>query len=83
MSSCRLVDPNVKFGDNNKRDLVNTTRYQKLVLKLIYLSHTQLDLVFVVSLVSQSMHSPYKEHLEATYHILRYLKNSPRKGLIF
>uniref|UniRef100_A0A3Q7GRX8 Reverse transcriptase Ty1/copia-type domain-containing protein n=1 Tax=Solanum lycopersicum TaxID=4081 RepID=A0A3Q7GRX8_SOLLC len=27
------------------------------------------------------MHSPKKEHQEAVYKILRYLKNSPRKGL--
>ena len=29
------------------------------------------------------MHDPYKEHLEAIHRILRYLKQSPRKGLFF
>ncbi|EXB75222.1 hypothetical protein L484_026004 [Morus notabilis] len=29
------------------------------------------------------MHSPYEEHLEAAYRILRYLKNSLEKGLFF
>ena len=42
--------------------------------RLIYLAHTRLDIAFAVSLVSQFMHCPYEEHLEATYRILRYLK---------
>ena len=56
MSGCMLVDtainPNQKLGDDKEGDMVNTTRYQKLVGKLIYLSHTRLDIAFVVSLVS-------------------------------
>ncbi|KAK3030878.1 hypothetical protein RJ639_037228 [Escallonia herrerae] len=67
MSGCRPVetpiDPNQKLGDN-KGDPVNTSRYQKLVGKLIYLSHTRPDIAFAVSLVSQIMHSPREEHLE-------------------
>ncbi|KAK2997364.1 hypothetical protein RJ639_025480 [Escallonia herrerae] len=86
MSGCRPVetpiDPNQKLGDN-KGDPVNTSRYQFLVGKLIYLSHTRPDIAFAVSLVSQFMHSPREEHLEAVYCILRYLKSSPGKGLFF
>ena len=44
MSGCRPVDtpidPNQKLGDDKEGDMVNTTRYQKLVGKLIYLSRT-------------------------------------------
>ena len=29
------------------------------------------------------MHSPSKKHLEAVYRILRYLKGTPGKGLLF
>lgn len=87
MSGCKPVDtpvdPNVKLSNSGEGDPVDTTRYQKLVGKLIYLSHTRPDIAFAVSLVSQFMHSPRKEHLEATYRILRYLKNSPGRGLIF
>ncbi|KAK3037075.1 hypothetical protein RJ639_029917 [Escallonia herrerae] len=82
MSGCRPVetpiDPNQKLGDN-KGDPVNTSRYQKLVGKLIYLSHTRPDIAFAVSLVSQFMHSLHEEHLEAVYRILRYLKSSQEK----
>jgi len=39
-------------------------RYQKLVGKLIYLSHS-LDIAYVVSVVSQFMHNPSEEHMDA------------------
>ena len=68
------MDPNVKLGEVKKEELVDITRYQKLVGKLIYLSHIRPDIAFAISLVSQFMHSPQKEHLEATYWLLRYLQ---------
>jgi hypothetical protein len=34
-------------------------------------------------MVSQFMHSPGPEHFEAVYRILRYLKGTPGKGLLF
>ena len=82
MSGCRPVDPNVKLGDSEK-DSVDTSRYQKLVGRLIYLSHTRPDIAFAVSLISQFMHSPQKTHMEAAYKTLQYLKGSPRKALFF
>ncbi|EOY19350.1 Uncharacterized protein TCM_044423 [Theobroma cacao] len=86
MSGCRPaetpVDPNQKLGDS-KGNLMNTLQYQKLVRKLIYLSYTWPDIAFEISLVSQFMHSPHEEHLEAVYRILRYLKSSPRKDIPF
>lgn len=33
--------------------------------------------------MSQFIHSPHEEHLEAVYRILRYLKRTPDKGLLF
>ena len=35
-----LMELNLKLRDSDKKVLVDTTRYQKLVGKLIYLSHT-------------------------------------------
>lgn len=63
--------------------LVDTNRYQRLVGKLIYLSHTELDIAFAVSLVIQYMHSSYEAHLEVVYEILRYLKEARGRGLTF
>ena len=33
--------------------------------------------------MSQFMHEPSEEHMEAVYQILRYLKSAPGKGLLF
>eukprot|EP00261_Vitis_vinifera_P033077 XP_019074320.1 PREDICTED: uncharacterized protein LOC109122264 [Vitis vinifera] len=77
------MEPNFRLGDSDKKVPVDTTRYQRLVGKLIYLSHTQPDIAFAVSVVSQFMHSPYEKHLEVIYQILRYLKSTPGKGLFF
>ncbi|CAJ2653166.1 unnamed protein product [Trifolium pratense] len=86
MSGCRPadtpMDPNAKLWEEGSVP-VDTGRYQRLVGKLIYLSHTRPDIAFSVSVVSQFMHSSFEEHLEAVYRILRYLKANPGKGLFF
>ena len=41
------------------------------------------DIAYAVSLVSQFMHNPSKEHLSVVIRILRYLKSSPGSGLMF
>ncbi|XP_034674238.1 secreted RxLR effector protein 161-like [Vitis riparia] len=58
-------------------------RYQRLVGKLIYLSHTHLDIAYAASVVSQFMHNPSEDHMDAIIRILRYLNSSPGKGLLF
>jgi hypothetical protein len=77
------VEVNVKLGECGKNPLVDKGKYQRLVRRLIYLSHTRLDITYAVSVVSQFMHSPREPHMEAVYRILRYLKSSPSKGLLF
>ena len=87
MVRCRLVDTpmeqNGKLKDEEESPLVDKGQYQRLVGKLIYLSHTRLEIAFPVSVVIQFMHTPIKEHLSAIHKILRYLKMTPRKGLFF
>ena len=47
------------------------------------MSHTRSDITYAVSVVSQFMYSPSKEHMDAVYRVLRYMKSSPGKGLFF
>ena len=47
------------------------------------MSHTRPDIAYGVSIVSQFMHNPSKEHMTAVIRILRYLKSSPGRGLMF
>ena len=73
------IDLNHKLGETEKDTMVN----QHLVGRLIYLPHTRLDIAYVVSVISQFMHSPKEAHLQATNRVLQYLKRSPRKGTLF
>ncbi|KAH9753027.1 protein kinase domain-containing protein [Citrus sinensis] len=77
------IDPYHKLGYAIEGKSVDRESYQRLVGKLIYLSHTRPDIAFAVSVISQFMHSPCKEHLEAVYKVLKYLKKTPGKGLLF
>ncbi|PON40426.1 Ribonuclease H-like domain containing protein, partial [Parasponia andersonii] len=77
------MEPNHKLGLGEEDENVDQGMYQRLVGRLIYLSHTRPDIAFPVSVVSQFMHSPKNCHLGAVYRILRYLKGTPGKGLFF
>ncbi|GKC53603.1 ribonuclease H-like domain-containing protein [Tanacetum coccineum] len=63
--------------------LNNFTSYQKMVWKLIYLTHTRPDINYVVLCLSQHMHSPLQSYFKAALMVLRYLKGSPSLGLQF
>ncbi|KAK2967234.1 hypothetical protein RJ640_002061 [Escallonia rubra] len=76
------MEPNAKLDIEGGKD-VDREQYQRIVGKLIYLSHTRPDIAFAVSVISQFMHSPKKKHLDAVYGVLRYLKGTPGKGLFF
>ncbi|MCI85953.1 hypothetical protein A2U01_0107232, partial [Trifolium medium] len=64
------MDPNAKLWEEGSV-VVDAGRYQRLVGKLIYLSDTRPDSAFSVNIISQFVHSPFEEHLEAVYRILR------------
>ncbi|KAK3013501.1 hypothetical protein RJ639_010094 [Escallonia herrerae] len=87
MLGCKPVDtpmdPICKLGRKEGSAPVDKGRYQRLVGRLIYLSHTRPDIGFSISVVSQFMNNPTEEHLEAVYKILRYLKMTTGKGLFF
>ncbi|XP_062089616.1 uncharacterized mitochondrial protein AtMg00810-like [Humulus lupulus] len=86
MLGCKPSITPIELGDKTKMfegDPVDKGRYQQLVGKLIYLSHTRPNIAFAVSLVSQFMHDPCQGHFNVVYRILRYLKQAPGKGLFF
>ncbi|XP_040372840.1 uncharacterized mitochondrial protein AtMg00810-like [Rosa chinensis] len=87
MLGCRPADTpieqNHKLAEYPNQTLTKKARYQRLVGRLIYLSHTRPDIAYAVSVVSQFMHNPSETHMEAVIRILRYLKSAPGKGLMF
>ncbi|KAA0036485.1 Cysteine-rich RLK (receptor-like protein kinase) 8 [Cucumis melo var. makuwa] len=87
MLGCRPTDTpiefNYKLGNSDDQVPVDKEQYQCFVGKLIYLFHTRPDIFFAMSVVSQFMQALYEKHMEAVNRILRYLKNTPSKGLMF
>ncbi|GJR79770.1 putative RNA-directed DNA polymerase, partial [Tanacetum coccineum] len=70
----------VNESDSDK-SLKNIFEYQKLLGKLIYLTHTRPDISYVVHCLSQHMHAPLQSHLRIALRVIRYLKNSPGTGI--
>ncbi|CAL9022112.1 unnamed protein product, partial [Prunus brigantina] len=87
MLDCKPADTpiiqNHHLGEYPDQVPTNKERYQRLVGRLIYLSHTRPDIAYAVSVVSQFMHSPSEDHMNSVLRILRYLKSAPGKGLMF
>ncbi|CAN6586683.1 unnamed protein product [Malus baccata var. baccata] len=87
MLGCKPVDTSIVekhyLGIYPDQEPVDKGRYQRLVGRLIYLSHTRPDIAYAVSVVSQFMHSPSVDHMEAVMRILAYLKSAPGKGVLY
>ncbi|KAL0323461.1 UNVERIFIED_CONTAM: Retrovirus-related Pol polyprotein from transposon RE2 [Sesamum angustifolium] len=77
------MDSNPDFWNDDGNYLEDKTKYRRLVGKLIYLTVTRPDISFAVGLVSQFMDKPRSIHWGAALRILKYIKTSPGKGLLF
>ena len=75
------IEQNHRIGNDEENPKVEKTQYQRLVGKLIYLSHTRPDIAYAVSVVSQFMHDPRERHSQAVDRILEYLKSLSRKRI--
>ncbi|GJS10877.1 putative RNA-directed DNA polymerase [Tanacetum coccineum] len=73
----------VKAVDGDDKLLDNISNYQKLIGKLIYLTTTRPDIPYVVHKLSQVMHSAKQSDLRLAFKVLRYLKGSPGKGVLY
>ncbi|KAM1582752.1 hypothetical protein ACFX14_030431 [Malus domestica] len=76
MSACKPVATPLEEG-------LKLSRYQRLVGRLMYLAHIRPDLAYALSVVSQYMHDPGEHHMNTVMRILRYLKGSLGKGILF
>ncbi|KAE8696688.1 hypothetical protein F3Y22_tig00110652pilonHSYRG00101 [Hibiscus syriacus] len=71
-----------KGCNENDKLLVDKSVYQRLVGRLIYLTHTRLDITFAVHYLSQIMQQPKESHLHSTLRIVRYIKGNPGQGIL-
>lgn len=68
-------------GNTIDRMLEDVTVYQRLIGRLLYLTHTRLDITFAVQHLSQFMQAPKKVHYEAVLRIVRYVRQYPGQGI--
>ena len=61
------IEANHKLGADKTEALVDPGSYQRLVGKLIYLTHTWPDIAYTVGVLSQFMHTPRVSHLHAAH----------------
>ncbi|KAM0055171.1 putative RNA-directed DNA polymerase [Helianthus debilis subsp. tardiflorus] len=87
MIDCKPVDTpimtNQKLCIEEGKNLADKEQYQRLVGKLIYLSHTRPDIAYAVGVVSQFMHQPQTDHMDAVLRIIKYLKGTVGHGILF
>ena len=73
--------PNVQLSKDGEL-FEHLERYKRLVEKLNYLTITRSDIAYSVSVLSPYMSSPIVSHCVAVKHILCYLKEAPRRGIL-
>ncbi|XP_020262438.1 uncharacterized protein LOC109838399 [Asparagus officinalis] len=87
MSACQPsetpMEEGVKLEVETEQVPVDKGRYQRLVGKLMYLTHTRPDTSYALSTVSQFMHNPGEKHMQVVMKIISYLKAAPGKGILF
>ena len=76
-----LIETNHRLTRNEGDPKIEVGSYQRLIGKLLYLSHTQPDISYTVN--AQFMHSPQRSHYQAALRVLRYLKRTVGLGLTF
>ena len=58
-------------------------KYRRLVSKLNYLTITQPDISFPISVVSRFLQSPHDSHWDVAVHILCYVKGTLGQGVLY
>jgi len=85
MKNCNAVKNLIVSGTRLSKDYAETkvsaTMFKQVVDNLMYLTTTQPDLMYGVSLISRFMSSPIESHWFPTKIILRYLKGTPELSI--
>ena len=58
------IEPNHRLGDSPEDAATNKSLYQRLVRRLISLSHTKPNIAYAMRVIIQFMHNPKEAHLK-------------------
>lgn len=77
------IVPGFKLVKDEGGASVDATTYKQMVARLMYLTVTRPELMYVVSLVNRFMERPTKIHQQAVKRIIRYLKGTVELGILY
>ena len=87
MATCKLVSTPMSFNEKLQQEDAaekeDAKTYWSLVGSLIYLTNTRPDVVHSVSLISRFMVQPSKLHYVVAKRILRYLRGTKKRGILY
>ena len=73
----------VKLEEAGSSPLVNNTLYRKLIGCLLYLTHTQPELSYAVSVASRYMDQPHEIHWREAKRILNFVQGTRTRGIFY
>lgn len=75
------MDPFSKLPASDGVLLDDPSPYRRLIGRLLYLTVSRPDIMFVVHKLSQYVAAPRQSYLNVVYHLLRYLEGTPGQGI--
>ena len=87
MQDCKPVltpmEQNLKLSKFQGGEMVDNTTYRQLNGSLIYLTITQPDISYAISILSLFMQEPRDSHWNAAKRVLRYIQGTKDFGLLY
>jgi hypothetical protein len=77
------MQPQLQLSKSQGELLTDPTTYRRLIGRLLYLTHTRLEIAYAVNKLSQFLDAPTTTHMLAGLHVPKFLKNHPSQGLFF
>jgi hypothetical protein len=73
------MDNKMKYHKDMGVPLQDRERYRRLIGRLLYLTHSTLDICYAVNHLSQFMQKPTDIHLQGALKIFKFIKKAPGK----
>ena len=77
------MDSSLRLHQDSSAAMPDALSYRCLIGHLLYLTSTRPEISFLVQQLGQFMANPTQIHFQAAMRFLKYLKDCPKKGLIF
>ncbi|XP_073154216.1 uncharacterized protein [Henckelia pumila] len=77
------MDVNLKLTQEDGELVSDPSSYRRMIGRLQYITITRPDLAFAVNKLSQYVSAPRVSHMEAAFNVLKYVKGTVGKGLLY